>query len=341
MQAAARSETARTSAGLERFIWMNPHGDELGNATVRRAHRRAVAARQRFRNGSGGRFGPRLRIVSGTIVRAERAQLAAALALVREVLAGQLLGAYLYGSAVAGGLRHRSDLELLVLSARPTTLDEKARLITGLMRLSGRRAAAGPARSLEVSIVQQSDVRPWRYPPALDFQYGDWFRPDYERGDLTPWDSPNADLAVLLTTALAANEPLVGPPLPDVVDPVPRDDLDRAMLDGVAGLIEDLADDTANVLLTLARIWNTLATGEISPKDVAARWALERLAAEGRAGLQRALAVYLGDEPDEWGDLRTVAAEDARRLVDEIEATAGMPISKRRPRRAVDGSSLS
>lgn len=261
--------------------------------------------------------------MSGTIGSPERAQVAAALDAIRAVLADDLLGAYLYGSAVAGGLRHRSDVDLLVISARPTTPDEKGRLITGLMRLSGQHAAGGPARSLEVSIVEQAAVRPWHYPPALDLQYGDWFRKDYEGGDFMPWDSPNADLAVLLTTALAANEPLVGSPLAGLIDPVPREDLDRAMVDGIAGLIDDLPDDTANVLLTLARIWNTLATGEISPKDVAARRALEQLPPDRRAGLGRARAVYLGDEPDEWDDLRTTATEDARQLVDVIKATAG------------------
>ena len=42
------------------------------------------------------------------------------------------------------------------------------------------------------------------------------------------------------------------------------------MLDGVPSLMADLADDTRNVLLTLARIWTTVATGEIRSKDEAA-----------------------------------------------------------------------
>jgi predicted nucleotidyltransferase len=260
--------------------------------------------------------------VAGTITGEEWGQVEAAVALVRGVLGDDRLGAYLYGSAVTGGLHHRSDLDVLVVSRRPTTDDEKGRLIAGLMRLSGSRAAAGPARSLEVTIVAQADVRPWRYPPPLDFQYGDWFRPDYDRGDIAPWASPNPDLAVLLTTALGANERLAGADLADLVDPVPRLDLDRAMLDGIPGLLAELADDTANVLLTLARVWNTLATGAISPKDVAADWAMERLPAERRTSLARARGVYTGDGPDTWDDLGTVLDADARRLVAEARATA-------------------
>jgi streptomycin 3"-adenylyltransferase len=258
--------------------------------------------------------------VSASIGTVERAQLEAALAVVQGVLSDDLLGAYLCGSAVSGGLRDRSDVDLLVVSGRPTTDEEKGLVIAGLLPLSGSRAAAGPARSLEVTVVDQSAVRPWQYPPELDFQYGDWFRADYERGDVAPWASPNPDLAVLLTTALGASEPLVGPELAVLVDDVPRDDLDRAMLDGIPGLLADLEGDTANVLLTLARIWNTLVTGKINPKDVAAEWALDRLPDERRSGLARAQAVYASGAEDAWDDLRTTVDVDARRIVEEARA---------------------
>ena len=271
--------------------------------------------------------------MGGTIGAEDRTQLEAALALIREVLGGDLLGAYIYGSAVAGDLRQRSDLDLLAVSRRPTSDAEKRRLIAALMPLSGSRAVAGPARSLEITIAVQPDIRPWRYPPPLDFQYGDWFRPDYERGDVAPWASPNPDLAVLLTTALAANEPLFGPDLAGLVDTVPREDVERAMLDGVPDLLADLEDDTANVLLTLARIWHTLTTGEISAKDVAADWASDRLPIERRAGLARARAVYVGDAPDRWDDLRPTVDDDARRIVEEVRQSAPTG-SRQNPRRA-------
>ena len=116
---------------------------------------------------------------------------------------------------------------------------------------------------------------------------------------------------MLLTTALAASEALVGPELGELVDPVPHADLDRAMLDGIPGLLADLDGDEANVLLTLVRIWNTLATGAINPKDVAADWALARLPAADREPIARSRAVYLGETPDQLG--RPPARVDANR----------------------------
>jgi streptomycin 3"-adenylyltransferase len=246
------------------------------------------------------------------------AQVEAALASILNLLGDEVLGVYVYGSAMAGGLHPRSDIDLLVVTRRPATPLEAGTLIETLMALSGRRAVSGPARSLEVTVVVQSDVRPWRYPARLDLQYGDWFREDYERGNFAPWESPNPDLAVLLTTALAASEALVGPDLGELVDPVPTVDLDGAMVDVIPGLLADLDGDEANVLLTLARIWNTLATGAIHPKDVAADWALARLAEAVCEPIARARAIYLGDAPDQWDDLRPGLQPTVDTVVSEI-----------------------
>jgi len=256
--------------------------------------------------------------VPPTLSGQDQVQVKAAAASVVDLLGDVVLGVYLYGSAMTGGLHPRSDIDLLAVARRPTRSPEARTLIEGLMAISGRRAISGPARSLEVTVVVQSDVRPWRYPPRLDIQYGDWFRADYEQGNFAPWESPNPDLAVLLTTALAASKALVGPDLGELVEPVPRADLDRAMLDGIPGLLAELDGDEANVLLTLVRIWNTLATGAIHPKDVAAEWALARLTPAHGEPIRRARAIYLGDAPDRWDDLRPTLTRSAEAVISEI-----------------------
>jgi hypothetical protein len=209
-----------------------------------------------------------------------------------------------------------------VASRREATPAERRTLIDGLLPISGRHARNGPARPLELTIVVQSEVRPWRYPPALDFQYGDWLRREFERGELPPWPTPSPDLAVLITTVLRTSQPLLGPPAVQVLDPVPAADLERAMLDSIADLLADLEPDTGNVILTLARIWTTLGTGEIRSKDAAADWVLPRLPAEHRPVLARARAIYLGDEPDAWDDVRPAVHAHAAYVVQSIRAQA-------------------
>jgi hypothetical protein len=78
------------------------------------------------------------------------------------------------------------------------------------------------------------------YPPNLDFQYGDWWQREFARGDNSPWRTPNPDLAVMLASARERSEPLVGPELGDMLDPIPRADIHQAMLDGIPDLLADL-----------------------------------------------------------------------------------------------------
>jgi streptomycin 3"-adenylyltransferase len=253
------------------------------------------------------------------------AQVDRAIARLRAALADDLVAVWLSGSAVHGGLKPSSDLDLIAISRRPTARAEQRVLVDGLLEISGRRATAGPARSIELSVVVDADVRPWRFPPRLDFQYGDWWRPEFEAGELQPWTTPNPDLAILLATALLAAHPLLGPPPAKVLERVPRDDLVRAMLDGIPGLLAELETDTRNVVLTLARIWMTLETGQIVAKDVAAGWALARLPAEQHEVLSRARANYLGEAEERWEDLRPAVRDQAARLVEEIGRVSRTP----------------
>jgi streptomycin 3"-adenylyltransferase len=255
----------------------------------------------------------------------ERRQVETVVGLARAMLGDALVGVWLHGSAVAGGLRPASDLDLFVLSRRPTSDHEKQRLIAGLLPISGRHARGGPARSIELSIVAEPDVRPWRYPPRLDFQYGDWLRAEFDRGEPEPWKNPNPDLAVLLTAVRSSARPLVGPPAHEVLEPVPREHLVRAMLDELPALLGDLEGDERNVVLTLARMWVTVATGEIRSKDAAAEWALERLPAEHRPVLERARAIYLGIEEERWDDLREAIRPHVAHVEAEIRRQAASP----------------
>jgi predicted nucleotidyltransferase len=248
-----------------------------------------------------------------------RAQIEEVVELVRGVLGGDVVAIYLYGSAVMGGLKTSSDLDVFVVSRQPTTQADKRGLIDGLLPISGSHATSGPARSIELTIVVEADIRPWRFPPALDFLYGDWLRSEFERGALPPGPRPNPDLAILITIVLLGGRPMFGPPAVEVFDPVPRADLDRALLDVIPGLLADLESDTRNVILTLARIWMTLATGEIRPKDAAADWVLERLPEEHRAVLAQARAIYVGEQPEGWGNLMPLVRPHVEYVVSEIQ----------------------
>jgi streptomycin 3"-adenylyltransferase len=235
--------------------------------------------------------------------------------LVEDVLGTATAGAYLHGSAVLGGLRPASDLDVLVVSRRAMTPPERQALLDGLLAISG--SAAG-GRPVELTVVVQAEVRPWRFPPTSDFLYGEWMRAEFAAGG-PPQPQPTPDLALLIPQVLAGDRALLGPPPAELLDPVPPDDVVRAGVAGVPDLLTDLDGDTRNVVLTFARIWTTAATGEIRSKDAAAEWALARLPAEHRPVLNHARDLYLRStySQETWPEGLKAAA---RPCVDEIIA---------------------
>ena len=208
--------------------------------------------------------------------RIER-QIDQCLELIQNILGTDLLGVYLYGSTVLGGLQKYSDIDLLVVSNRSTTTEEKTELVKDLLQISGiyMKSAKPP---IEMTIVVKSDINPWRYPPHFDFQYGEWLRLEFKAGNLEPW--PNKEmphLAIMLTQLLLAHKILFGPNPTQLISKVPYQDFIAATIDSFDSLMNDLDWDTRNVLLTFARIWKTVTTDSISSKPTAAAWAIDRL----------------------------------------------------------------
>lgn len=208
-------------------------------------------------------------------------QLDGVLQLLTSLLGDAVIGIYLHGSAVLGGLRPDSDLDVLVVAKRTLDRGERFAIINGLLDISGRRARRTPGRPIELTVVVADAVRPWSYPPREDFQYGEWLRDDYEAG-LVPAPRRSPDVAILISAVLSSGAVLRGPHPTSVLAPVPREDLLQAVAAGVPDLLEDLQSDTRNVLLTLARVSMTLTTGAMTSKDKAADWALDRLPAQHR-----------------------------------------------------------
>jgi streptomycin 3"-adenylyltransferase len=255
-----------------------------------------------------------------SLTQPEIRQLAAVDAVLHDVIGDALLGSYLHGSAVAGGLRPRSDLDVLVVITG--RLGDPRALVARLLDVSRPPGVDPSVRPLEVTIVAKGAISPWRYPPEREFQFGEWWRERFQAGDaevLRPTRDP--DLALLIEAARAADVPLAGPPARDSLPDVPAADLARASLDSLPGLIRTVDGDTANVVLTLARVWRTVSIGDLVPKDVAASWALERIATEHRDVLEHARDVYLGVVAERWSDRFDGVSPCARALVAEIEAS--------------------
>ncbi|TYW85201.1 AadA family aminoglycoside 3''-O-nucleotidyltransferase [Klebsiella pneumoniae] len=247
-------------------------------------------------------------------------QLSQVLNVIKRHLESTLLAVHLYGSALDGGLKPYSDIDLLVTV--DTRLDETVRqaLFVDLLEISAFPGQSKVLRALEVTIVVYSDVVPWRYPARRELQFGEWQRKDILAG-IFESATNDVDLAILLTKARQHNIALVGSAAEDFFNPVPESDLFKAL----AGTLKlwnsqpDWEGDERNVVLTLSRIWYSAATGKIASKDVASNWAMERLPAQHQLVLFEARQAYLGD----GGDCLASRADQLTAFVHFVKYEAG------------------
>ncbi|MFE4539496.1 aminoglycoside adenylyltransferase domain-containing protein [Streptomyces scopuliridis] len=72
------------------------------------------------------------------------------------MLGADVIGSCLHGSAVLGGLRPHSDIDVFAVVRRPTTVRQRRVLVDGLLELSGERARHGPARPVESTVATGS-----------------------------------------------------------------------------------------------------------------------------------------------------------------------------------------
>lgn len=219
------------------------------------------------------------------------------------VLGEAVNGIYLFGSAVVGGLKRDSDVDILVATSNPPTLMQRESLVRQLMSVSGAIGHSQSKRPLELTVITVSDVVPWQFPPRAEFIYGEWLREAFEAG-YVPEPVRDPDLAIVLKKVIDSSLPLQGADAASLFQLVPLTDISVAIRDSLPNLLAETAGDERNVVLTLARMWLTAATGDIAPKDVAAQWAEKQAPADYAVLLHYAREAYLGKLEDQWENRR-------------------------------------
>ncbi len=251
------------------------------------------------------------------------AQTLAASAILKEILQDKLLGVYLHGSALGGVLKPQSDIDLLTVIKSSLKTEERTKLLTALMQLSGRHPAQNiDKRCLEVMFFTQADLTASEFPARADFVYGEWLRDIFEAGEVP---LPNSDPEYTLVLAQAYSEAfaLYGPAPQTLLPHITSDNVKTAMRILLPSLVEGLHGDERNVLLTLARMLYTATTGQFTSKDRAALWAIRLLSKPSADLLSYTRMAYLGEITDSWPEHRIKAIALADDLSCRITALLG------------------
>lgn len=253
-------------------------------------------------------------------------QLSRVTTVLRAVLGDHIEGMILFGSAVDGGLKPHSDIDVLVLVHSTLSSGTRREIVDALLLVSAPPGDDPDLRAVEVTVLRHDDVHPWRYPPTRELQFGEWERAEIDAGHY-PRREVDPDLAIILTKARRHNVVLHGPSAEHLLPVVPTDDLLRALSDTIAQWQrpQDWEGDELTVVLALARLWFTAETGDIAAKDAAASWALARLPDHLHPLLRMARAIYLGDARDELSSDPNALEDLIRALRVRVERALDAP----------------
>jgi len=189
----------------------------------------------------------------------------------RTTLGADLVGVYLYGSAVMGGFDPPlSDLDLVVVAERSTE-EIGFDLFAGLVeRLQAREPDW--ADRLDIVFVGRRTL--------AEFRSGGAF---LEIGHPRPLRRiPDASQYVETWFLMrAADRSIAGPPATTLVPPISTREFLLEVVAGIDGFIGAIHDDTptgtvAYRAVTLCRVLRSLDSGEVCTKQQGAEWAAER-----------------------------------------------------------------
>jgi predicted nucleotidyltransferase len=210
------------------------------------------------------------------------------------VFGADLVGVYLHGSAALRCFNPaRSDLDLIVVTRGRVNEARKRSLARLLLDRSGR------PYPLEVSVITESSLRPWRHPLPFEFHFSEGWRVRMEealarRPFELVYSRTNPDLAAELAALRQRGRCLRGAPIAEVFPEVPA----RDVLDSISRDLRWAAANGRDVygVLNACRALAYLADKRFLSKAEAARSAADELSPADRDLVARALAVYEGRE---------------------------------------------
>lgn len=216
-----------------------------------------------------------------------------------EILAENLVGIYLHGSAVMGCFNgKKSDIDLLVVVKDAPTDEKKLRFMNMAVELN----ALAPSKGIEFSVVKKSVCSPFVYPTPFELHFSvahlDWFRKnphDY----VLKMHGTDKDLAAHIMIIRNRGLCLYGSEIAEVFADVGE----AAYFDSIKNDIEnaesDILENPVYTTLNLCRVLAYKKEKLVLSKKEGGEWGLKNLPEKYAVLIQSALDDYANgsDEP--------------------------------------------
>ena len=215
----------------------------------------------------------------------------------KRILGDNLVGVYLHGSAVMGCFNpEKSDVDLLVVVKEEPTDTVKRAFMDMVVSLN----ETGPAKGIEMSIVERSVCKPFAYPTPFVLHFSKMHLDRYRNNPedyIAKMKGTDRDLAAHITVIRARGMCLCGAPIDEVFGEVPKQDYMDSLWYDIADAEDDIAEDTMYLTLNLARVLAFLQDGSVLSKKEGGEWGLKNLPEKYHGLLREALSEYRGETP--------------------------------------------
>ena len=222
-------------------------------------------------------------------------QLSEVLSVIERHLESTLLAVHLYGSAVDGGLKPYSDIDLLVVVYAPPALESKMAFVRALLVLE----ADCPPKGLEMSVVLAEACAHPGHPAPFELHGSPMHWPRFREdlaGACAAMRGEDPDLAAHFAVAREAGIALCGPAARMVFAPVPREMVFASVWQDVASARESIHSDPVYTILNLCRTLAFARDGRMRSKAAGGAWGEENVP-EFATLIRAARRAYEGGEP--------------------------------------------
>ncbi len=213
---------------------------------------------------------------------------------IAQILGENLVGVYLHGSLSFGCFNpQRSDIDLLVVTERLMTVDNKLALARLLL------ASSLHPYPVEISFLTRQQLNPWQYPTPFDFHYSEAWRAKtsqaIDNGSWREWQPNNStlsgdvDLAGHITVLHERGIVLAGEAIASVFPAVPAEDYRDSILRDIDAALAEIEQNPVYAILNTCRTLAWLQDGKIRSKDAGGVWALQHLPSEFHPLIKQAL----------------------------------------------------
>lgn len=235
-----------------------------------------------------------------------------------DILSSNLVGIYVHGSLAFDCFNwDKSDIDFIIVTRLSPTLQEKERLIEGLLRID----KICPPKGLEMSLILEEYCRNFLYPTPFELHFSNMHKQKCS-DNLTEYcahmNGTDKDLAAHFTIIKHAGITLCGEKADVVFGDVPKANYWDSIKCDVENAVAEIIENPIYIILNLCRVLAYWKDDIVLSKQQGAYWGLENIPTKYAALITMAEESYHSQKPFPTDIENALLTDFAEYMLEEI-----------------------